>query len=112
MQLAGRLGSLAALLFGGLVGVNLLTASDIQSLELALAGSSSLLSLGGGLLYLLGLDRWEGRRALLALRVGWLLLAVGLLLPTSLFLFQMAAILLSFPAALFTRSGGHDASLA
>src|SRR5690606_21614600 len=99
----GRASALAAVMFGLLVGVNLVVAlgpsGDVQLLEGVLVGGSALLTVGGGAACLYGLDRLGGPRGRSMRIGGWMLYAAGLLLPTSLVLFQMAAIAGGGPAA-------------
>lgn len=92
----GRASAVAAVMFGFLIGGSLIvslsssgTTADAASV---LIGGSALLTVAGGTVYLLGLDRIGGPRGR-SLRIGgWMLYAVGLLLPTSLMLFQLLAI--------------------
>ncbi len=67
-------------------------------------GASTLLTVGGGAAYLVGLERVQGPRGRSMRIGGWMLYAAGLLLPTSLVLFQLAAIVGGGPAA-FARVG-------
>lgn len=103
----GRASAVGAVMFGLLIGVNLAVAlassDDVQILEGVLVGGSALLTIGGGVAYLYGLDRMEGARGRSMRIGGWMLFAAGLFLPTSLVLFQLAAILGGAPAA-FARS--------
>lgn len=83
-----RASGLVAVLFGLLVGFNLLTADGAEGWAwLALSGSA-LLSLGGGVAYLRGLERGNRRMRL----GGWIAYSLGLLLPTGLFVLQWLAI--------------------
>lgn len=99
----GRASALGAVMFGLLVGSNLaaaiLSSEDVQALEGLFVGGSALLTIGGGASYLLGLDRFRGARGRSMRIGGWMLYAAGLLLPTSLVLFQLAAIIGGGPAA-------------
>lgn len=99
----GRASALGAVMFGLLVGSNLVVAMfashDVQLLEGLFVGGSALLTLGGGASYLLGLDRLGGARGRSMRIGGWMLYAAGLLLPTSLVYFQLAAIVGGGPAA-------------
>jgi hypothetical protein len=92
----GRASAVAALMFGLLVGVNLIVnlaaLRDVQLLEGPLVGGSSLLTVGGGSIYLLGLDRIGGPCGRWMRIGGWMLYGSGLLLPTSLVLLQLLAI--------------------
>ena len=105
----GRASALGAVMFGLLVGINLVvalgTAGDVQMLEGVVVGASALLTIGGGAAYLVGLDRLGGPRGRSMRIGGWMLYAAGLLLPTSLVLFQLAAIAGGGPAA-FARIEG------
>lgn len=85
----GRVSGLVAVLFGLLVGYNMLTAPGIDGWEWLLIGGSAALSLGGGTAYLVALERRARRLRLVA----WAAYSVGLLLPTSLFILQYLAIL-------------------
>lgn len=90
-------------MFGLLVGTNLVVAlgdsRDVRMIEGVLVGGSALLTIGGGAAYLVGLDRVGGPRGRSMRIGGWLLYAAGLLLPTGLVLFQLAAIAGGGPAA-------------
>ncbi|MEX2424337.1 MAG: hypothetical protein WD990_10190 [Acidimicrobiia bacterium] len=99
----GRASAVGAVMFGLLVGTNLVVglgpSGDVQMLEGLLVGGSALLTIGGGAAYLVGLDRIRGPRGRSMRIGGWMLYAAGLLLPTSLVLFQLAAIAGGGPAA-------------
>lgn len=83
-----RASGLVAVLFGLVVGSNFVTAEGIDGWEWLFIGGSALLSLGGGVAFLYGLE--HGRRGL---RVGgWVVYSLGLLLPTGLFILQWLAI--------------------
>ena len=99
----GRASAIGAVMFGLLIGtnlvVNLVTSRDVQLLEGVFVGASTLLTIGGGVAYLIGLDRVAGPRGRSMRIGGWMLYAAGLLLPTGLVLFQLAAIAGGGPAA-------------
>lgn len=83
-----RASGLVAVLFGLLVGSNLFTADGIEGLEWLFIGGSAVLSIGGGVTFLYGLEhgvRW--------MRItGWVAYSLALLVPSGLILLQLLAI--------------------
>lgn len=111
----GRASGLGAVMFGLLVGSNLVVAMfsdtiEVERLAAVFVGGSALLTIGGGASYLVGLDRLPGARGRTMRIGGWMLYAAGLLLPTSLVFFQLAAIVGGGPAAFasFEVEPTHD----
>jgi hypothetical protein len=85
-------------MFGLLVGANLVFAAlgdtrDDQLVSWVLVGGSSILCVGGGVMFLFGVERRPGRTGRSLRIAGWILFSAGLLLPTSLVFFQLAAII-------------------
>ncbi|MFP5332384.1 MAG: hypothetical protein ACLGHX_08520 [Acidimicrobiia bacterium] len=83
-----RASGLVAVLFGLLVGSNLFTADGIEGLEWLVIGGAAVLSLGGGVTFLYGLERGVRWMRL----TGWVAYSLALLVPSGLMLLQLLAI--------------------
>lgn len=97
-QSLGRLVALAAIIVG-LVLIPGIVAAD-NALARVLVALASAACVAGGVLFLVGLDRFAGRRSTVYRRAGWILFTAGFLLPTSLQLVLVALSLAALLAAL------------
>jgi hypothetical protein len=93
----GRLVAVAAVVVGVVLSFQLFAESYAGGIK-SLIVSAGVAALAGGLLYLIGLDRWKGRRATIARAAGWLLFTVAFLLPNSLQGIMLFGSLLAAPA--------------
>lgn len=100
----GRSGAVAAVMFGIVVGMGALVADYTRSATVIVA-ASSVLTIGGGVLYLLGLDRYGGIRGRRMRLRGWVMLTLGFLLPTSLLMLQLVAVVVTAPAGFSVTEG-------
>lgn len=82
-EAVGRMVALVAVLFGFALVANLLRGGH-AGWVLALLVTAGLCAIAGGVLFLLGLNRWQGRRGVRARAVGWSAFTLVFLLPTSL----------------------------
>jgi hypothetical protein len=99
---AGRAAACFFLIFGALVFVTFLETAALWTLGIAAAG------LGGALLFIFGLERPSHPASRWARPVGWSMMAVASLVPSSLVFASIALVLLALPA-LFVRPRGPTA---
>lgn len=82
-ELLGRLVAVAAVIVGFVLSSQLFAKSYEGGVK-ALIVAAGVAAFTGGVLYLIGLDRWKGPRGVTARAAGWLLFTVAFLLPSSL----------------------------
>jgi hypothetical protein len=95
----GMVGAGLAILFGAWVVIGAMIAlPDLTAYAgiwvVLLAGGAAV---AGGILYLLGLMRWRGAVGFRARLAGFLLFGMAFLLPTSVWMFQLGAVVLALP---------------
>ena len=90
----GRAVACFFLILGALVFVTFLETGTLWTLGIAIA------AIGGALLYIVGLERPAHPAARWARPVGWSLMAVASLLPSSLLFIPLALAMLALPAVL------------
>jgi hypothetical protein len=93
---AGRAAACFFLIFGALVFVSFLETGTLWILGIVVA------ALGGALLFIFGLERPQHPAAKWALWVGWSMMAVAALVPSSLLVVQLALVLLALPILFLT----------
>ncbi|GEM_PF-4197158 len=96
-EVLGRLGAVGAVIVGVVLSSHLFAESYEGGVK-ALIVSAGVAALAGGLLYLIGLDGWKGRRAMTARSAGWLLFTLAFLLPNSLQGLMLFGSLMAAPA--------------
>jgi hypothetical protein len=89
----GRVVACFFLILGALVFSSFIDTGTLWILAFAVA------SLGGSLLFIFGLERPQHPSATLARQVGWSMMALGSLVPTSLLFMPFLLALLALPAA-------------
>lgn len=95
-ELLGRMVAVAAILFGVVLSAQMFAESYEGGVKVLIV-TSGLAALVGGVMYLMGLDRWKGSRAVVVRGTGWLLFTASFLLPTSLGLLLVVGSILAAP---------------